>query len=151
MAEGRGHDAPGAMPVEQRPEPPASAPRSSFARETLIYGLGVVLTRTPAPRLQDIRRHRPYPEPDLVPRRGALPGPQGPRLAAAPVTPDPGPQLAAPAAPAEPSEPEPATVSMPDVNGRSGSPGPHGDNGSAASEHAADGVARPSPTPRGSG
>ncbi|HEX5811763.1 MAG TPA: polysaccharide biosynthesis tyrosine autokinase, partial [Pseudonocardia sp.] len=111
--------------------------------------LGVVLTRTPAPRLREIRRHRPYPEPDLVPRQHALPGPeQGPRLAAPPATPEPGPRLAAPSSP---PEPEPATVAMADVNGRSGSPAPHGDNGSAASEHAADGAARPSPTPRGSG
>jgi capsular exopolysaccharide synthesis family protein len=101
--------------------------------------LGVVLTRTPAPRHAGIRRSRSYPEPDLVPRQPALlPGPeQGPR----PAGPEQGPR---------PVAPEPATVSIADVNGRSGSPGPHGDNGSAASEHLADSVSRPSPTPRGS-
>ena len=47
--------------------------------------LGVVLTRTPAPRHAGIRRNRSYPEPDPVPRQPALlTGPeQGPRPAAA--------------------------------------------------------------------
>ena len=48
--------------------------------------------------------------------------------------------------PSTPPAPEPETVSIPDVSGRPGHPG---DNGSAASEHLADGVSRPSPTPRG--
>ena len=106
--------------------------------------LGVVLTRTPAPRHAGIRRNRSYPEPDPVPRQPALPGPeQGPRPAVS------APPSAAPAQGARPSAPlasEPETVSMVDVSGHSGH---HGDNGSIASEHLADGVSRPSPTPRG--
>jgi tyrosine-protein kinase len=107
--------------------------------------LGVVLTRTPAPRHAGIRRNRSYPEPDPVPRQPALlPGSeQGPRPAM------PAPPSAAPVQgprPSAPPAPEPETVSMVDVSGRPGHPG---DNGSAASEHLADGVSRPSPTPRG--
>ncbi len=81
---------------------------------------------------------------------GAGPGTAAPRAAARSGT-----RPAADRAPEQAGQrraaaPEPATVSIADVNGRSGSPGPHGDNGSAASEHLADGVSRPSPTPRGS-